>query len=284
MNETKINPNQILGGGVPTLTWYTGQTGNTITIPNTTGASFVKVFKNGLLLRQGVAKTNYKFTGGEGKWVSLTNTYQLNTADSWYYEGRFTLTSSRSNRGTNGEFFGFVGQTDSQAPLFGLRTGTSDDLRLALSSNGSTWNMGVINISYILNNYGEIYDIKMGYEGGTYYIDIKKAIERAYTRIYAMNSSLKAYAGAPIQLLNSQEGIYGQDWNGSTLWMQHFKVVVDDAIQFDGSTATLGIDYTNNGCTQESVETCTNDYCVSGTTLTLAEDLFGTDEIAVEIY
>lgn len=38
------------GGGAPTLTWYTGNTGTTVTISDTTGASLVKIYKNGILL------------------------------------------------------------------------------------------------------------------------------------------------------------------------------------------------------------------------------------------
>ena len=45
---TYVNGRQI-NGGVPTLTWYTGNTGNTVTISNTSGAGLVKVYKNGIL-------------------------------------------------------------------------------------------------------------------------------------------------------------------------------------------------------------------------------------------
>lgn len=38
-------------GGAPTLTWYTGNTGTTVTIADTTGATLVKIYKNGLLLQ-----------------------------------------------------------------------------------------------------------------------------------------------------------------------------------------------------------------------------------------
>ena len=38
------------GVGAPTLTWYTDNTGTTVTIADTTGASLVKIYKNGLLL------------------------------------------------------------------------------------------------------------------------------------------------------------------------------------------------------------------------------------------
>lgn len=38
------------GGGAPTLTWYTGNTGSSITIADTSSATLVKVYKNGLLL------------------------------------------------------------------------------------------------------------------------------------------------------------------------------------------------------------------------------------------
>lgn len=39
-----------VGGGAPTLTWYTGNTGATVTISDTTGATLVKIYKNGILL------------------------------------------------------------------------------------------------------------------------------------------------------------------------------------------------------------------------------------------
>lgn len=38
------------GGGAPTLTWYTGNTGTTVTIADTSGADLVKIYKNGILL------------------------------------------------------------------------------------------------------------------------------------------------------------------------------------------------------------------------------------------
>lgn len=41
----------IQAGGAPTLTWYTGNTGTTVTIADTTGASLVKIYKNGILLQ-----------------------------------------------------------------------------------------------------------------------------------------------------------------------------------------------------------------------------------------
>lgn len=44
--------NQIpAGGGAPTLTWYTNVTGTTVTIPDTSAATLVKIYKNGLLLQ-----------------------------------------------------------------------------------------------------------------------------------------------------------------------------------------------------------------------------------------
>lgn len=39
------------GGGAPTLYWYTGITGSTVTVASTSGATLVKVYKNGLLLQ-----------------------------------------------------------------------------------------------------------------------------------------------------------------------------------------------------------------------------------------
>lgn len=38
------------GGGAPTLTWYTGNTGTSVTIADTSSADLVKIYKNGILL------------------------------------------------------------------------------------------------------------------------------------------------------------------------------------------------------------------------------------------
>lgn len=48
--EYQINAIVPQGGSAPTLTWYTGNTGTTVTIADTTSASLVKVYKNGILL------------------------------------------------------------------------------------------------------------------------------------------------------------------------------------------------------------------------------------------
>lgn len=39
------------GGGTPTLTWYAGNTGTTLTIADTSTSSLVKIYKNGILLQ-----------------------------------------------------------------------------------------------------------------------------------------------------------------------------------------------------------------------------------------
>lgn len=49
--EYQINAIVPQGGSAPTLTWYTGNTGTTVTIADTTSASLVKVYKNGILLQ-----------------------------------------------------------------------------------------------------------------------------------------------------------------------------------------------------------------------------------------
>lgn len=41
----------VQAGGAPTLTWYTGNTGTTVTIADASSANLVKIYKNGLLLQ-----------------------------------------------------------------------------------------------------------------------------------------------------------------------------------------------------------------------------------------
>ena len=60
------------GGGAPTLKWYKNNTGSSITIDDTSSASLVKVYKNGVLLEP---TADYSISG-----TSLTLTTAL-TAD-----------------------------------------------------------------------------------------------------------------------------------------------------------------------------------------------------------
>lgn len=50
------------GGSVPTLTWYTGNTGTTLTIADTSSATLVKIYKNGILLQSG-SGNDYTISG-----------------------------------------------------------------------------------------------------------------------------------------------------------------------------------------------------------------------------
>ena len=59
--------------GAPTLTWYTGNTGTSVTIVDTTDASLVKIYKNGLLLQP---TQDYTISG-----TTITLTTDLVSAD-----------------------------------------------------------------------------------------------------------------------------------------------------------------------------------------------------------
>lgn len=61
------------GGGQPTMAWYTGNTGTTITISDTTEANLVKIYKNGILLQP---TQDYTYSG-----TTLTLTTALSTID-----------------------------------------------------------------------------------------------------------------------------------------------------------------------------------------------------------
>lgn len=61
--------------GLPTITYYTDNTGNTITIADTTNALLVKIYKNGALLQEGVSN-DYTISG-----TTLTLTTALVSTD-----------------------------------------------------------------------------------------------------------------------------------------------------------------------------------------------------------
>ena len=63
------------GQSTPTLTWYTGNTGTTITIADTSAAQLVKVYRNGILLQEGAAN-DYTISG-----TTLTLTTDLIATD-----------------------------------------------------------------------------------------------------------------------------------------------------------------------------------------------------------
>lgn len=66
-------PDDIGGGGVPTLKWYKNNTGSTITIDDTSSASLVKIYKNGVLLEP---IEDYMISG-----TTLTLTTELISSD-----------------------------------------------------------------------------------------------------------------------------------------------------------------------------------------------------------
>lgn len=66
-------PDDIGGGGAPTLKWYKNNTGSSITIDDTSSASLVKVYKNGILLEP---TEDYTISG-----TTLTLTTELISTD-----------------------------------------------------------------------------------------------------------------------------------------------------------------------------------------------------------
>lgn len=49
--ENVISATNSGGGSIPTLTWYVGNTGTSITISDTSTSNLVKIYKNGILLQ-----------------------------------------------------------------------------------------------------------------------------------------------------------------------------------------------------------------------------------------
>ena len=274
MAETILNSNQVL---MPTTTWYSGTTGTTLNTTQSLTGKNVEVFKNGLLLRPGQSFTNYNFTGTSGAYIGLLQTAPLNTANSWCYKARFLTSSNRDNYGV---FFGMDGSSDWQAPLICYDM-NYNRLYVALSYDGTSWNLYQNYTNIYLDN-DKTYDIEYGFTGSQYYVKTKLSTDLDYTTGWTYSSSTKTVSNQSLQLLNnfSGEGHY----NGATLYMKYTKVIIDGVVWFDGNNALLGTDYVNGGCTQESVATCTNDYSISGTTLTFSEELIGTDVVTVKVY
>ena len=277
------------GGSSDTTTFITNKIGNTVDV---SGLGTIKnVYKNGALLQPGISITGYKFSGGYGgKWISLSDTYMndaahdLNTANSWYYEAKFTLPDISSDLGEQASFFAYSGLTDCQGPS--LKFKTNGVLMELLSSGGNSWDISNGDMNYQMQYTSRAsYFMRFGYSSllGYYFriSDRRTELSNFYSLVWVKQNVTKSFFGTPLQLLNLGDDSYGQNWNGSTVYMPTVKIVADNYTLFDGAISTLGTDYINHNCSQATYDTCTNDYAINGATLILNEDLISTDTLAI---
>lgn len=259
-----------------TTYWVTNKIGDTITIPDVSGATLVNVYKNGHLLEQGTKINGYKYTGGDGKWIDLAQTAPISNANSWSIQAKFKTGSSH---GEYGGFFGISGTVDNKCPSVNYR-GNTNSLTGFIGSTGTSWDIvSGPTTSYSLDNNTDYY-LGLVFTGTSYVFLAKRSYEYAYTHFYSVNSNTKCHCSVPWQLLCALNNTSVR----GTLYMPTLQVVIDGETWFDGATAVKGTDYINNNCTEEEYNTTTNDYAIDGNNLIFTEPITPFDVIALEVF
>lgn len=264
------------GGSVPSLTWFTGNAGQILDtdIADLSTKPLVKVYKNGGLLQPGASSsTDIWYVGGSGKNISINDTAPISTAATW--ELQTTIKWQESGGGSYPSIVGYTGQSDNKAPTLAYEY---SHLGMFISSTGSGWDITTPQYSTFNPLEGTVYEIKMGYDGTTYYLDAKAEGESNFTRYQSVTSSAKAYCSVPWMFLNNDYNL-SRYYSISPLNIDKTKIIIDNEVWFDGSDASS---YTNNGCTQTLF--IENDYAVSGENLLFNTALLATDKICVETY
>lgn len=191
--------------------------------------------------------TPITFTGGIGKYVSLTETTPITNANSWSVAVRYKTRPYVDS--AHCAYISMSGDTDNRAPSL-INYDRSSQLRALLSSNGTSWNI-TTNGTGCTPPASTLIDLVYGFASNQYYLDYKLASVENYARVWTYNNSTKAKSYVPFQFLNAMDGKendMGNHYNIGTLYIQYTKIIVNDTVSFDGNTARLGTDYINHNC------------------------------------
>lgn len=260
------------GGSVPTLTWFTGKTGQTLDtdIADLSTKPLVKVYKNGGLLQEGTTESGVCFVGGSyDKDIVVNSTAPLSTADSWEFQTKILWQGG----GYHPTIICYSGNDDAEAPALVQEP----NLGMYLSSNGSSWDISTPSSSSFTPVEGVIYEIKMGFTGTNYYLKAKAQGEADFTTYQSINSTAKVRCSVPFLFLNNK--LSTSYYSASPICITETKIIINNEIWFDGSDASS---FTNNGCTQTTF--LSNDYAISGENVIFNTALIVTDKICVETY
>lgn len=218
------------GGSVPSLTWFTGNTGKTLDtdIADLSTKPLVKVYKNGGLLQQGTSDGDTWYVGGYNKNITLANPAPLAAADTWEFQTVIKWTAS--GNGSSPTVIGFSGTNDNKTPAL-IKDGST--MGMYLSSSGYSWDIASASESSFMPQNGVTYEIKMGYDGTTYYLEAKAEGASSFTRYQSKTSSSKVHCSVPFMLLDN--GYPGSYYCASPMNLSKTKIIIDDEVWFDGN-------------------------------------------------
>lgn len=197
------------------------------------------------LIDEGTAYLAISYTSEYGYYLYTNNVPDLHNADSWSIKTCLT----------------YVPYTYAAQWIIGNNNGyyTGPQLFIHIdgyigsymSSDGSNFDLAEGYKSDILLTSGNTYDISLNYNSTEGYYILCKDINASSTLKNVITSTT-----TPVNC-TSETYFLGNiadpnSWNRGTLIFSNTKIIVDDVIWFNGSTAVEVTDYTNYGCTKST--------------------------------
>lgn len=195
---------------------------------------------------------NGVYRGGSGKYLTMTSTPAIASANSWEFKTkvRYIPTSGYSC------IFGCSG-SDAQTPIFGHVI--NDRLYALLSSNGTSWDLFSteivdIDTSTTLTLVNDTtYYFKFGFTGSEYYLWYSTAgwNDTGITLTY-LRTATKVFCADPLMLLNNNVGTSGYYWGGDI-------DLSETSLIIDNTTITFG-SFIGNQLYNSSLQALTTNY------------------------
>jgi len=266
------------GGGTTTVSWFRNKIGNTLDISSLSG-TLSKVFLNGKLLPPCVDVNKKLFNATDYRhYIKIDKFIDLGTADNWL------ISFFIRNSDTWGDCRIMSNAiSDYTTPV--LLPAAGGRMHLYLSSSGSSWDLASNRDLNLTLEHNKSYWMALGFTG-TQYFFAAKTDSFDWTVFDVLPSTTKIYfnqANSRISFLQTgwQDAPYIYTVSISPKDIQIFRNNVNE---FNGLTAVEGTDWSNVNCNETVITEPypSQGYKISGTNLLLTQDLFPTDQIAIE--
>ena len=189
-----------------------------------------------------VEQTTYK--GGQYKYLVLTDTAPIQTADSWEINTVFKY--NKSGSASHPCWFGYSTGSDYKTPSLIWEGGS---LRLYLSSTGSGWDLNTDNTGFIPED-GKTYALAAGFTGTEYYVKWKIRGAEEWAGQWTKASATKAWCSVPFYFLNLSLNSYNY-YNASEIYWTETNILINGSVWFGGRGATAKT-FTNNNCVKST--------------------------------
>ena len=188
-------------------------------------------------------------TGGSNKKLVSTFIPNFGVANTWEFQCTFEYNGGGSSS---------YGQS-----ILGLATGGgaqlpslctfSNGFRICLSSNGRNWNICDVSKKEYTLTTGQIYNIKFGFTGTEYYLDVKRDEETDFPaqHYWSLSSTTKVYNNTTVYMeLMNYARLEGSMYFNGPINLIRTKLILDENIYNFGYFTSPSIIYENTGTTE----------------------------------